>query len=66
MFHAGARYAETARLVLVNGTIGLSSVSGGRPLSVMGVTITDDRITHMYILADPDRLERLDLAAPEP
>ncbi|PZH20779.1 RNA polymerase subunit sigma-70 [Streptomyces sp. NTH33] len=61
-----ARYAETARLVLVNGAIGVANAPGGRPLSVMGVTITDDRITHMYILADPDRLERLDLAAPEP
>ncbi|WP_073952094.1 sigma-70 family RNA polymerase sigma factor [Streptomyces kebangsaanensis] len=55
-----ARYAETARLVLLNGTIGVASASEGRPLSVMGVTVTDGRITHMYILADPARLERLD------
>ncbi|MGX4687998.1 sigma-70 family RNA polymerase sigma factor [Streptomyces sp. JNUCC 63] len=59
-----AQYAKTTRLVLVNGTIGVANAPEGRPLSVMGVTITDDRITHMYILADPARLARLDLLAP--
>ncbi|MFI1164673.1 sigma-70 family RNA polymerase sigma factor [Streptomyces sp. NPDC020801] len=57
-----AQYARYARLVLVNGTVGLANAPEGRPLSVMGVTVADGRITHMYILADPERLEHLDLA----
>ncbi|MFF8594768.1 RNA polymerase sigma factor SigJ [Streptomyces sp. NPDC015220] len=58
-----SRFAGTARLVLVNGAIGLANVPAGGPASVMAVTVADGRITHMYILSDPDRLERLDLAA---
>ncbi|MEU4467016.1 RNA polymerase sigma factor SigJ [Streptomyces sp. NPDC024017] len=59
-----APYTQSAELVLVNGSVGMVDVSGGRVLSVMGVTIADGRITGMYILADPERLERL--AAPGP
>ena len=58
-----AQYAHTARLVLVNGSIGVANAPEGRPLSVMGVTVADGRITHMYILADPDRLEHLGMGA---
>jgi RNA polymerase sigma-70 factor (ECF subfamily) len=58
-----ARFARSARLVLVNGTVGVANAPEGRPLSVMGVTVADGRITHMYILADPDRLAHLDLTA---
>ncbi|CAL9281915.1 RNA polymerase sigma factor SigJ [Streptomyces sp. SudanB52_2052] len=57
-----ARFAQAAELVLVNGAVGVVNAPGGRVQSVMGVTITDGRITGMYILADPERLERL--AAP--
>jgi RNA polymerase sigma-70 factor (ECF subfamily) len=57
-----APYTQSAELVLVNGSVGVVDVSGGRVLSVLGVTIADGRITGMYILADPERLERL--AAP--
>ncbi|MFF8392147.1 RNA polymerase sigma factor SigJ [Streptomyces sp. NPDC016172] len=59
-----APYTQSAELVLVNGSVGMVDVSGGRVLSVLGVTIADGRITGMYILADPERLERL--AAPGP
>ncbi|MEU0597015.1 sigma-70 family RNA polymerase sigma factor [Streptomyces sp. NPDC006393] len=58
-----SQFAGSARLVLVNGTVGVANAPEGRPLSVMGVTIADGRITHMYILADTERLERLDLPA---
>ncbi|MGV9993759.1 RNA polymerase sigma factor SigJ [Streptomyces sp. NPDC003374] len=58
-----AQYAGSARLVLVNGAIGVANAPQGRPLSVMGVTVADGRITRMYILADPERLERLGVAA---
>ncbi|MGX5210726.1 RNA polymerase sigma factor SigJ [Streptomyces violaceus] len=55
-----ARYARSARLVLVNGSVGVVHAPEGRVQSVMGVTIADGRITGMYILADPERLERLE------
>jgi RNA polymerase sigma-70 factor (ECF subfamily) len=57
-----APFAQSAQLVLVNGSVGMVDAPGGRVQSVMGVTIADGRITGMYILADPERLERL--AAP--
>jgi hypothetical protein len=34
---------------------------GGRPRVVFGFTITHGRITEIDILADPERLRRLDL-----
>lgn len=55
-----ARYTAVARTVLVNDSLGLLSVVDGRIQSVMSVTITDNRVTGMYILADPDRLEYLE------
>jgi RNA polymerase sigma-70 factor, ECF subfamily len=58
------KYSPYARIVLVNGGIGAVTAPEGRPLSVMGVTVANGRITGMYILSDPERLERLDLAEP--
>ncbi|MET9684035.1 RNA polymerase sigma factor SigJ [Streptomyces coeruleorubidus] len=55
-----ARFAQSAELVLVNGSVGIVNAPEGRVQSVMGVTIADGRITGMYILADPERLERLE------
>ncbi|MFG2958077.1 RNA polymerase sigma factor SigJ [Streptomyces sp. NPDC048291] len=54
------QFADAARLALVNGTVGMVTAPEGRPLSVMAVTVADGRITGMYILADPERLGRLD------
>jgi ketosteroid isomerase-like protein len=54
-----------ARPALVNGTAGVVVASGGRPLSVMGFTVTDGRITAIDVLADPERLDRLDLGLSE-
>ncbi|MGW4350131.1 RNA polymerase sigma factor SigJ [Streptomyces sp. NPDC004690] len=62
---AFSRFAGTARLVLVNGAVGLANAPQGGPASVMGVTVADGRITHLYILSDPDRLRHVDLAAGE-
>ncbi|KUO18325.1 RNA polymerase sigma factor SigJ [Streptomyces dysideae] len=56
-----AQFAHHAQLVLVNGTVGVINAPDGQALSVMGVTIADGRITEMHILADPERLARLDL-----
>ncbi|MFE9405925.1 sigma-70 family RNA polymerase sigma factor [Streptomyces sp. NPDC006530] len=57
----GARLAEFTILVLVNGSPGLVSLTEGRPLSVMAFTIAAGRITTIDILADPERLDALDL-----
>ena len=46
---------------LVNGTPGFVSLREGRPFSVGAVTISGGRIVEMDILADPERLAKLDL-----
>ena len=56
-----ARFARFARPVLVNGTPGLIAAPDGQPISVMGVTIRGDKIVEIDVLADPERLRRLDL-----
>jgi RNA polymerase sigma-70 factor (ECF subfamily) len=51
-------------VVLVNGSFGiLSRRPDGRVFSVMGFTIAGGKIVEMNILADPERLRRLDLSA---
>ncbi len=55
------------QIVLVNGSLGLlARRADGRPFSVIGFTIANGRIAEMNILADPERLGRLDLSAVEP
>jgi RNA polymerase sigma-70 factor (ECF subfamily) len=52
------------QIVLVNGNVGLlARRPDGQVFSVIGFTIADGRIAEMNILADPDRLSRLDLSA---
>ncbi len=54
------------QLVPVNGNIGfVSRRSDGRLFAVLGFTIAGGRIVQIDILADPQRLERLDLSAVE-
>lgn len=53
--------AQTAEHVLVNGAAGVLVTRGGRVLSLIAFTIVDGRIVAMDILADQDRLERLDV-----
>jgi RNA polymerase sigma-70 factor, ECF subfamily len=54
------------QVVLVNGNIGVvSRFPDGRLLSVIGFTIAGGKVVEMDILADPDRLSRLDLSAIE-
>jgi RNA polymerase sigma-70 factor (ECF subfamily) len=47
---------------LVNGAAGVVGTRDGRPFSVLGFTVAGGRIVEIDILADPDRLSRLDLA----
>jgi RNA polymerase sigma factor (sigma-70 family) len=46
---------------IVNGGAGVVTVVGGQVLAVMGVTTRDDKIAEIYILADPVRIDRLNL-----
>jgi RNA polymerase sigma factor (sigma-70 family) len=54
--------AHAARPALVNGAVGIVSAPGGKLFSVGGLTIKNGRIVEMDILADPERLARLDIA----
>jgi RNA polymerase sigma factor (sigma-70 family) len=58
-----APIARDAQPALVNGTPGLVAAPHGQPISVMGVTIRHGKIVEINILADPERLRRLDLTA---
>jgi RNA polymerase sigma factor (sigma-70 family) len=54
----------SSQLVLVNGRFGfLSRRADGRVFSVMALTIANGRIVEMDVLADPERLARVDLSA---
>jgi RNA polymerase sigma factor (sigma-70 family) len=50
------------RPVLVNGAAGVVVIVRGQPFAVMAFTVSDGTITEIDVLADPDRLNRLDLA----
>lgn len=59
-----SRSGLSNQIVLVNGDVGLvSRRPDGRPFSVLGFTIAGGRIVEIDILADPERLSRLDLSA---
>jgi hypothetical protein len=64
---AFSKLGLSSQVVLVNGNIGVvSRLPDGRLLSVIGFTIAGGKVVEMDILADPDRLSRLDLSAIEP
>jgi RNA polymerase sigma-70 factor (ECF subfamily) len=50
------------RPALVNGAVGTVTLRDGRPFTIVGFTIRNRRIVEMDIVADPERLARLDLA----
>lgn len=61
-----SRSGLSNEMVLVNGSIGfVSRRQDGRVFSVIGFTIAGGKIVEMDILADPERLSRLDLSAIE-
>src|SRR5918996_3689018 len=60
---AFSKIALSNQVVLVNRNVGVvSRLPDGRLFSVIGFTIADGKIVEMDILADPDRLSRLDLS----
>jgi RNA polymerase sigma-70 factor (ECF subfamily) len=59
-----SRLGLSNQFVLVNGSVGLvTRRADGRIFSVLGFTIARGKIVEMDILADPERLSRLDLSA---
>ena len=50
------------RPVLVNGAAGVVVTVGGEPFAVMAFTVSGGRIVEIDVLADADRLNRLDVA----
>jgi len=56
------RRARFAQVALVNGTVGLVVAPRGRLWMTIGLTIKDDKITEIDVIADPSRLRELDLA----
>jgi RNA polymerase sigma factor (sigma-70 family) len=56
-----SRLGLVRRLALVNGAPGLVNLRQGKPFSVQGFTVRSGKIVEMDILADPARLNQLDL-----
>jgi RNA polymerase sigma-70 factor (ECF subfamily) len=54
--------ARSTQAALVNGTVGLVMAPRGRLSLVLVFTISNDKITGMDVIADPDRLRGLDIA----
>jgi RNA polymerase sigma-70 factor (ECF subfamily) len=50
-----------SRLALVNGAAGMVVASDEQTYAVLGFTVAGGKIVAIDILADPERLERLDL-----
>jgi RNA polymerase sigma-70 factor (ECF subfamily) len=56
------RFAETATRILVNGIAGgIAWAPDGSPFAILALTVRGGRIVAIDVLADPDRLGRLDL-----
>ena len=54
--------AQQARAALVDGALGVVVAPQGRLLLVLNLTFAGDRIASIEVVADPDRLEALDLS----
>ncbi|HKE84221.1 MAG TPA: sigma-70 family RNA polymerase sigma factor [Vicinamibacterales bacterium] len=60
---AFSKFGLISEVVLVNGNIGVvARLPDGRLFSVIGFTVAGGKVVEMDILADPDRLSRLDLS----
>jgi hypothetical protein len=55
------RLSFASRPVLVNGFPGLLTAPDGEPMTVMSFTIANGKVVAIDLLADPERLRRLDL-----
>jgi RNA polymerase sigma factor (sigma-70 family) len=59
---SNTRVARFAAPAMVNGRVGLVVAPRGRLLLAIGLTVKDDKITKIDVIADPLRLRQLDLA----
>jgi RNA polymerase sigma factor (sigma-70 family) len=57
--------ARAARPAMVDGAAGLVWAPGGRPRMAFAFTVADGRITEIRLLADPERLRRVELVGPD-
>jgi RNA polymerase sigma factor (sigma-70 family) len=57
-----AQPGASVRSALVNGEPGVVVVAAGQPFAVMGFTVTGGKVVAIHVLADPERLDQLDLA----
>jgi RNA polymerase sigma factor (sigma-70 family) len=57
-YAGGARFARPA---LVNGAAGFVVAPRGRPVAVAGFTVAHGKVVEIDLLADPERLRRLDM-----
>ncbi|GAA3432743.1 sigma-70 family RNA polymerase sigma factor [Kutzneria kofuensis] len=56
-----SRGASSVRHVVINGAAGVVPMPGGRPSAIFCPTVRGGRIVEINILADPERLARLEL-----
>jgi RNA polymerase sigma factor (sigma-70 family) len=54
--------AQTARTALIDGAVGVVVAPSGRLMLVLQVTIANGKIAGIDVVADPERLEKLELA----
>ena len=62
---AGAKHASADRIerpTLVNGAAGSVVIIDGQVFSVVAFTVANDRIVEINVLADPERLSKLNIA----
>ena len=53
--------SSLARRALINGAAGVVVSTAGKPISIMGFTVTDGMVVAIDVIADPERLEQIDL-----
>lgn len=56
-----SRLGLLQRPALINGAAGALTLRDGEPFAVLGITVSAEKIVEIDILADPERLRRLDL-----
>jgi ketosteroid isomerase-like protein len=56
-----SRFGAFMRPVLVNGAVGAVAILDGEPFAVGAITVRGGKIVEIDILADPERLSRLDM-----
>src|SRR5262249_42516003 len=63
---AFAERARFAQPVLVNGAVGIVAAPQGRLFVVLGLSYTHEKISAIDVIADPERVRQLDIAALSP